>query len=239
MASEVFPQSRSGPQRLIASPWHTLLVVVLAALNAYRGVILAANARAGIAPGRPYIYLRTILFEFLFLAIVILGLWLRGESLDTIFGQRWLSVGQVLRDLGLGVALLLASALLVSVLSGHQRGTPSNELISFLIPRTSVDMLLWMCVSVTAGICEEAIYRGYFQRQFIALTHSVSAGIVISAVLFGAEHAYQGVQRAFVIGAAAILSGMFVQWRGTVRPSMFAHMLQDAIAPTLIKLMRR
>ena len=99
-------------------------------------------------------------------------------------------------------------------------------------------MLLWVAVSITAGICEEAVYRGYFQRQFTALTHSVLGGILISAVAFGAVHAYQGLQRASVIGAAAILSGLLAHWRGTVRPGMFAHTLQDAIAPSLLKLMR-
>jgi hypothetical protein len=178
------------------------------------------------------------MFELLFLAIVIFGVRLRGSSLQTIFGRRWHSLGQMFRDLGLGVALLLASTLLVSILSGHQRGEPPDQSIGYLMPQTSFEMLLWIAVSLTAGICEEAVYRGYFQRQFIALTRSAPLGILISAVAFGAAHTYQGLQRAFVIAAAAILSGLLAYWRDTVRPGMFAHTLQDAIAPSLLKLMR-
>ncbi len=99
-------------------------------------------------------------------------------------------------------------------------------------------MLMWIALSITAGVCEEVIYRNYLQRQMMALTRSIPAGIVLSAVAFGAAHAYQGLQRASVIAASALLFGLLAQKRGTVRPGMIAHSLQDAIAPLLVKLMR-
>src|ERR1700733_3096211 len=46
---------------------------------------------------------------------------------------------------------------------------------------------------VQTGICQEAIYRGYLQRQFMPVTKNVPAGIVLSAVAFGLAHLYQGV----------------------------------------------
>lgn len=238
MAAQSFQPSASEPSRLIASPLHTLFLVIIEALNAYRATIFAAHVRAGLVPNRPFLYLRTMLFEFLILAIVIVGVRFRGASLQTIFGQRWRSFGQMFTDLGLGVALLFASTLLVSVLSGHQSGAPPDQSIAYLIPQTPFELLLWMALSFTAGICEETVYRGYFQRQFAALTHNVPAGILLSAAAFAAGHAYQGFQRSFVIGVAAVLSGMFAHWRGTVRPGMFAHTIQDAVAPLLIKWMR-
>jgi len=207
-------------------------------LNSYRAAIFAARNRAGMGPTRTHLYLRIILIEFVILAIVIFGVRLRGASLRAIFGHRWVSASQALRDLGLGVALLLASTILVSLLSGHQGGSTPDQSIDYLIPHTFLEILLWVCVSSTAGFCEEAVYRGYLQHQFSVLTHNVPAGIFLSAVIFAAAHAYQGLQRASLIGLAAILSGMLVHWCGTVRPSMFAHALQDAFAPLLLKLMR-
>jgi len=35
------------------------------------------------------------------------------------------------------------------------------------------------------GICEETIFRGYPQQQFMALTKSASVGILVSAATFG------------------------------------------------------
>ena len=237
-ASESSLQATPGPYRLIASPWHTLMVLAIAFLNAYRAAIHAANARAGLEPGRPSMYLRAILFEWLILAVVVIGVRLRGAPLESVFGLRWRSATQVFRDLGLGVLLLLVSTVVVSLLSGHGSSPPADKFIQYLLPQTSLELCLWMALSISAGICEEAIYRGYLQRQFIGLTHSVPAGILISGTAFGIAHAYQGFQRATVIAVSAVLYGLFAQWLGTIRPGMFAHALQDAIAPLLIKLMR-
>ena len=96
-----------------------------------------------------------------------------------------------------------------------------------------------MVVSLVAGICEEAVYRGYLQRQFSALCRNVPAGIVLSAATFGAAHLYQGIARASVIAASGVLFGWFAYWRKSVRPGMVAHTLQDAVAPLLLRAMRR
>jgi CAAX protease family protein len=222
--------------QLIASPWHTSIVVVIALLNAYRASIYAAQARTGLGTSRSYLYLRIIAFEFAVLAVVALGLWLRGSSLQNILGEQWRSRVQMLRDLGTGVALWFVAIIVVSVLSSHSG--PADGAITFLLPQTPMEMTLWVLVSSVAGISEEAIYRGYLQRQFTALTQSVPAGVLISAAMFGAVHAYQGWSRAVVIAISAILFGAVAHWRGTVRPGMFAHGLQDAIAPLLLKLLR-
>jgi len=237
MNSAQLTKASSEQQRqLIASPWHTLIVVVIALLNAYRASIYAAQARTGLGTSRSYLYLRIIAFEFAVLAVVALGLWLRDSSLQNILGERWRSMGQMLRDLGIGVALWFVAIIVVSVLSSHSG--PADGTIAFLLPQTPMEMMLWVLVSSVAGISEEAIYRGYLQRQFTALTQSVPAGVLISAAIFGGVHAYQGWSRAVVIAISAILFGAVAHWRGTVRPGMFAHGLQDEIAPLLLKLLR-
>jgi uncharacterized protein len=223
---------------LIASPWHTGLVMVLVGCNAYYGTIRSTQQRAGLGPSRPSMYLRTILVEFAFLAIVVVGVRIRGGSLQAIFGQHWRSLRQVLMDVGLGIALLFASTVVASILGSHGRGGAAEQSISYLLPRTFNEKLMWIALSITAGICEEAMYRGYLQRQIIALTRSAPAGIFFSAMAFGAAHAYQGLQRASVIAASALLFGLLAHKRGTVRPGMIAHGMQDAIAPLLVKLVR-
>jgi CAAX protease family protein len=106
------------------------------------------------------------------------------------------------------------------------------------LPRSSREFFLWICLSVIAGICEQAVFRGYLQWQFSVLTRSVPLGIVLSSAAFGAVHAYQGLGRAMVIAASAILYGAMAEWRGTVRPGMIARALQDGIAPMLFRIAR-
>jgi len=224
--------------KLLASPWHTVFVLLVLGLYAYWATIRAARAQAGLGPSRPTMYLRTIFFELAFLGIVIVGVKLRGASLQSVLGQRWKSAGQVFADLGLGIVLLFSSTLLVSIVGGHQNAAAANQSVQFLMPQTSLEMGLWMLLSITAGICEEAIYRGYLQRQLGALTRNAWVGIALSAAAFGGAHLYQGVGRAAVIAVSGVLYGWFALWRKTVRPGMFAHALQDGIAPLLLKIAR-
>ncbi|MGA8072786.1 MAG: CPBP family intramembrane glutamic endopeptidase [Candidatus Acidiferrales bacterium] len=235
MAANKFTQPSGESNQLIASPWHTLFVIVAAALYAYRSATNAANVRAGLVISRPRMYLRTMLFELLFLAIVIFGVRLRGVSLDSIFGRRWHSFGAALRDLGLGIALILVATIVVSTVGALLHDT-SNQSIQFLLPQSSLEMALWIVLSTIAGICEEAVYRGYFQRQFAAITRSLPAGILLSGAAFGAAHLYQGWRRAVPIAVMGALFGIVAQWRGTVRPGMFGHVIQDSVAPLLVKL---
>jgi hypothetical protein len=64
--------------------------------------------------------------------------------------------------------------------------------------------------------------RSWLQTQFTGLTNSHSIGILASAVGFGAAHLYQRLARASVIAASAVLYGLVVKWRRSVRPGMFA-----------------
>ena len=96
----------------------------------------------------------------------------------------------------------------------------------------------WIALSVTAGICEETIFRGYLQRQFMALTKNAPAGIVISAAGFGAAHAYQGFRMAVLISLFGAMFGILAYWRGTVRPGMIVHAWQDSLGGLVGSLMR-
>src|SRR2546430_5373607 len=135
-------------------------------LYGYWATIRAARAQAGLGPSRPTMYLRTIFFELIFLGIVLAGVKLRGSSLQSVLGQRWKSAAQVFVDLGLGVALLVLSTLLAPILGGHQNAEAANQSVRFLVPQTSMEMGLWMLLSITAGGCGGGGFRGGFSRGF-------------------------------------------------------------------------
>ena len=73
------------------------------------------------------------------------------------------------------------------------------------------------------------LFRSYFQKQLIALTNSVPAGIGLAALIFAGSHLYQGGARAAVIGVMAVLGGILAHWCRSVRPGMIAHALQDVL----------
>jgi membrane protease YdiL (CAAX protease family) len=102
--------------------------------------------------------------------------------------------------------------------------------VDFLLPHTGAERVIWILLSITAGICEEGVFRGYLQRQFLALTQSAPVAIVLSALAFGGAHAYQGWKMAAMIGLLGAMLGGLAQWRGTVRTGMIAHAWQDTFA---------
>jgi membrane protease YdiL (CAAX protease family) len=172
-------------------------------------------------------YERTILFEWLVLGLVLVGVWLNGSSLFAVLGDRWRSSRQFLRDVGIGLLFLIASIMVTSMAGPH--GGTGDKATQFLLPQGRVEIALWIVLSITAGICEEAVYRGYLQKQFMALTKSVPAGIVFPALAFGVAHSYQGLARASLIAVMGAMSGILAYWCRSVRPGMIAHALQDVL----------
>lgn len=178
---------------------------------------------------RMRIYERTIISEWLVFGLMITGVWLSGTSVYAVLGERWRSVGQVLRALGIGVLFLIATITIDSILGAHGHAGGQKSTTQFLLPHGPVEMAWWIALSITAGFCEEALYRGYFQRQFIGLTKSVPLGIVSSAVVFGGAHAYQGFSQALRIGILGMMGGILAYACRSVRPGMIAHTLQDLL----------
>jgi membrane protease YdiL (CAAX protease family) len=197
----------------------------------------AEQMRTATDLNRVQIYERTMLIEWLGFAFVLFGVWLAGSGFATVVGERWRSVGAVLRDIGLGVAFSIVSTLVLSMLGPHHGGG-ANRAVQFLLPHGRLEMTLWVALSVSAGICEEALFRGYLQRQFMALTKNVTAGILLSAVAFGLAHSYQGRGWAMMIGLEGAMLGAMAHWRKSVRPGMIAHAWKDALAPVLMSAMK-
>ena|ERR1700690_2204450 len=223
------PQPAAKPYQRIAAPLHLILVLALLGILIYSGRIRSVQMRSAVNPDHVNFYLRTILTEWFVLAVVLLGVWLSGSSLLTVLGERWRSVQQMLLDLGIGVAFLIVSIMMVATIGPLIGARQDNREIQYLLPHGSREIVLWVCLSISAGICEEAVYRGYLQRQFMALTRNATLGILLSAAVFGLAHSYQGFQRAAVITIGAAMGGVLAHWRKTVRPGMFAHTFQDLL----------
>ena len=212
--------------RPVASLWHTALVLLVEGVLSYRGAMRFGKLHALAEGNRAGLYERTMISEWMMLGLVLAGVWWHGSSLLTVLGERWRSLGQFLRDLGIAMLFLMVTIAIGSVF-GHGGGDESAA--RSILPQGPTEMWLWVALSVTAGICEEAIFRGYFQRQFIAVTRNVPAGIVLSAALFGGAHLYQGVSQALQIGLLGVMGGIVAYWCKSVRPGMIAHSLQDIL----------
>jgi len=218
------------PLRPLASTIHTMWLLAFMSAWAYLGYIQAGRMRAMHAPNHFLLYLPTFAVEWLLFAYVVYGARRHGVSLRELLGPRWSKGEQTLVDIAIAAGFWIASLVILALVGHLIRAKPALENMKFMLPETAVEMVFWVLLSITAGICEETIFRAYLQRQFAAWTRSLPVGVVVSAALFGAGHIYQGGKQAIIIGVYGLLFGIMTALRKSVKPGMMAHGFQDSIA---------
>lgn len=161
------------------------------------------------------------------------GICVRGVRLIGLIGGRWPSARDVLGDIGLAV---VAWTLWIGIQVGVSHLIPSNaKSVSTLFPQTFLEVVLWIATSLSAGFCEEVAFRGYFQKQFEAMTRNSAAAVILQAILFGISHGYQGLRAIILFG---FLFGILALWRKSLRPGMILHAWSDIYAGYLFQFMR-
>jgi hypothetical protein len=96
-----------------------------------------------------------------------------------------------------------------------------------LLPQSLVEIVIWIATSITAGICEEMVFRGYLQKQIRALSGSVVVGVLGQGLVFGLMHAYQGWKNTVVIIVLGVLYGALAAWRRNLGANIVAHAWGD------------
>jgi membrane protease YdiL (CAAX protease family) len=228
--STVAVAEADGGYARIAHPVHTIILLTGLAVWAYFSAIRAVHMRDAVDVNRLYMYSRTMIFEWLTVGYVALGVRWNGSSLATVFGERWRSIREMGRDLGIGALFLVVPVAIGVIFGGHGHGSVPDRSVLYLLPVTGIERSLWIALSLTAGICEEVVNRGYLQRQFTALTGNVGVAVVLQGIVFGSMHSYQGVRKAIPIAVLGIALGVLAHWRKSVRPGMVEHALQDMMA---------
>jgi len=208
-------------------------------LSTYVTTRRAAATAAGVVSHTPRLlrYLSSIGLEWLLLGLVLAGVYRRREFLRTAFRNR---ARGVLESLGMGVAVYvlglfaIASVGLVLYLTPffHRR---NEAVILAIAPHTPLEFVVWFAVSLSAGICEELIFRGYLLQQLTALSGRPVVSIIVAAMLFGSVHLYEGVAAMLPLAALALVYGFVVRlYKGDLRAVIVAHTLQDFLVAMLV-----
>jgi membrane protease YdiL (CAAX protease family) len=213
----------------VAPVWHTVLFVIgLLGLSLLQTLPRFA-AREAHLPSRIPTYIFTICYEFVLLGYVWLGTWLRRTTLRDLIGGRWARWKDFWTDVGVAFLFWLVILAVLTTLS-YSLHFNGNEAASFLMPQTVPEMILWVALAVSAGFCEELIFRGYLQRQFLALTQNVAAAVILQGIVFGTAHAYQGAKAILVISVYGMMFGALAAIRKSLRPGMLQHATQDGVS---------
>jgi len=213
----------------IAPWWHTwIFIAIVIGLSVYQGRP-SVVARATQLPSRIPIYIGTLVYELVLFGYAWLGLRLRGVRLREVIGGRWDRLADVLIDVATAILFtgVVWVALVILSLLLHFSGV---EAAKPLLPQSLTELGAFVTLSVLAGFCEEFVFRGYFQRQFLAMTNTSWLAVALQAVIFGAAHLYQGWRGVVTITVYGALFGILAVMRKSLRPGMIQHAGQDALS---------
>jgi len=96
-----------------------------------------------------------------------------------------------------------------------------------IIPQTTREFGWFLAVSLTAGVCEEFLYRGYV---IWALSPWLSwwGAAALSALAFGLLHTYQGRKGVIVVALLGVIMTLVVAATRSLIPAIALHALMDA-----------
>jgi uncharacterized protein len=184
-----------------------------------------------------YARLKTALHVYLW---NILSIWALTLLAVALLYRNGFTLSQFGQNLGLyprnvltvaGVIVLVVALVILSRLQ-KRKITPEQyakqtESIRKLIPTTPAERLAVIPLAFTAGFCEEFLYRGYLLNLAASATKSIWLGLLISSILFGFAHLYQG--RKGVIGTSIIglVFGLIFLASRSLLPGQLLHTAMD------------
>jgi membrane protease YdiL (CAAX protease family) len=98
-----------------------------------------------------------------------------------------------------------------------------------LLPRTRQERITFAALAVTAGICEEVVFRGFGFAYLRFLWPGITDGwlIVITSAVFGLAHLYQGPRGVVLTGLAGVAFASMTITTGSLLPAIVVHAMVD------------
>ncbi|MGB6482597.1 MAG: CPBP family intramembrane glutamic endopeptidase [Candidatus Acidiferrales bacterium] len=218
-------------RKLIAPLWHTILfVLIILGISAgsyfvTRRFVAGLHAGAQSESARLLTYVATLVQEWLLFLYVYAGMRARGGTIRERIHARWASGRDVWRDIGIAAVVWAILLVLEGVSSVIFRSTggAGAKVVQQLVPHSALELPVWALLSISAGFCEEFIFRGYLQEQLRRLTGSVGMAVAIQALVFGLGHGYQGWALMVTIFFLGLVFGITAALRKSLAPTMIAH----------------
>ena len=99
-----------------------------------------------------------------------------------------------------------------------------------ILPHSTVELLPYFALAITAGVCEEFLYRGFSMAVLAHMGLQAWAVVLVSSLMFGLAHLYQGrggLLATLIIGAVL---GMARIAYDSLVPVVFWHSAMDMVA---------
>lgn len=212
----------------VASTRHTVAFLLASITLAVLGLVRNPFYLWPTALARPHarllLYLQILALQLLWVGYVwfgmrrsaiSMGMLIDGSKGTRLRWLRYLAIGVAGWIVYLSIGALLSAALHPSVeaLRGMQA----------MLPKTPGERFLWAAFALTAGICEEIVYRGYLLRQFRGVTGSTFAALILQALGYSVVHLSLPIQYLAAVAVLGLLLGMLAIWQKSLVPGMVLH----------------
>jgi len=219
-------------------PWDIwLFFLVLSLILPWRGRVRMRKLLA-----RPHVnsierlalYSSTIAFQWVAAALVAWRAWAHGFTAPQL--------GLTIRH---GTRLLFASIVGAAAIAAFQwlnlrrvgripveaRGSV-QAIAERILPQSSVELLPYLALAMTAGLSEEFLYRGFAMAVLVQVGFQPWAVVLLSSVLFGLAHSYQGRGGIVMTLLIGLILGTSRIAYGSLVPAIFWHSAVDVVAGT-------
>jgi membrane protease YdiL (CAAX protease family) len=177
-------------------------------------------------------YGRVVCLQWFLVAVMLLILRRHGLSAGDV-GER---LGNVPRTFIVTSTLLLILAVVSGIILWRLRRAQPAALLAAVgrlrsvMPTSGVEMAAFAVVCLTAGVCEELLYRGWLVNILRAATGSTWVAVVVGAIVFGIGHAYQGVQGILRTAFVGLQLAILFVALGSLIPGQVLHVGVDLLA---------
>jgi membrane protease YdiL (CAAX protease family) len=207
-------------------------VIAIALLLDHFALWPAFLRRSHADPGRARVWLWSRWMSMLWTLVAAgVALWVfearAWRSLRLIVPQGWRLLGAI------GLVSVLAitytrTAVKVARSSRSRRIRVQKQFgsVAVALPHTQYELGWFVALSLSAGFCEEFIFRGYLIWAFQWVLGLWGAA-ALSAVVFTAAHAYQGPKGMAGAGIAGSLLTVVVLTSGSLFPAIASHAILD------------
>ena len=182
--------------------------------------------------GKLALYAATIAFQWVLVGLVAWRSLVRGLTLQELgLGpQNWAAVvvGGMVGAIFIG-GLQWLNLRRIGSMEGE---APEllRTLANRLLPVNLLEYLPYSALAITAGVCEEFVYRGFAIAAFSKAGVPLWLAVIASSILFGLAHAYQGRNGIVSTGIFGVLLAVGRLAFGSLVPVMMWHAGLDLAA---------
>ena len=193
---------------------------------------LLKKIAAGEPADRPKLYRETQVVEWVFLAILLAVFFGLSRDLSTL---GFVSAGGT--GFWICAALLAVGsiAMILSTKSSRQLSQSERDKqrasfgdLGHFMPQDDRDLASFYRISVTAGIVEEIVFRG-FVLWYLSFFMPLWPAVLVSAVVFGLGHSYQGIGGMIRVALIGLAFGALFVFSGSIWLPIVAHILVDVL----------